>query len=174
MCNPAPDERIPRQRKRPNPKAIAQNSFTLLDPQHFLSSKKPVKNETCFTSPSSSIGSFLSTSLLDQDLNCDIDDLQPEHNQKRTQLLLDEPHSCCSYLTRRKPTQITMAFKVSPSVEKETADHRKTANAVFQSLSVPDDMIHLTESIFKPFGLRDSTQVATSLLYSEFRHKSHA
>jgi len=39
------------------------------------------------------------------------------------------------------------------------ADHRKTTASVFESLLVPDDMMHLTESFFTPFGLRDSTQV---------------
>jgi len=69
-----------------------------------------------------------------------------------------------------------MVLNVPPSVEalieearaetEETSDHRKTADAVFQSLSVPDDMIHLTESSFKPFGLRDSTQVSTSTSFN--------
>ena len=62
-----------------------------------------------------------------------------------------------------------MVFNVPPSVEAliedvraetaEPADHGKVTASVFQSLSVPDDMMHLTESFFKPFGLRDSTQV---------------
>jgi len=38
----------------------------------------------------------------------------------------------------------------------------KENNFRIQSLSVPDDMMHLTESFFTPFGLRDSTQVCES------------
>jgi len=44
----------------------------------------------------------------------------------------------------------------------EIHDHWETTDSTFQSLSVPDDMTHLTESFFTPFGLRDSTQVSAS------------
>jgi len=46
------------------------------------------------------------------------------------------------------------------AVETEyTSDHRKTTSSVLQSLTIPDDMMRLTESLFTPFGLRDATQV---------------
>jgi len=46
------------------------------------------------------------------------------------------------------------------SVEtEESSDHIKTTSSVFQSLTIPDDLMRLTESLFTPFGLRDSTQV---------------
>ncbi len=72
-----------------------------------------------------------------------------------------------------------MEFGIPPAVEdfmealrseteeitdhRPTADHQKITASVIDSLSVPDDMIHLTESFFTPFGLRDSTQVCKPL-----------
>jgi len=95
----------------------------------------------------------------------------PDIDQSFNQLILDRPHPS-SYLTPRQPTQITK-YEETPSLEDfmeeirvetvEVPDHRKTSASVFQSLSVPDDMLHLAESVFTPFGLRDSTQVCNRL-----------
>jgi hypothetical protein len=96
-----------------------------------------------------------------------LDDLQPESES------IDHPQPTTWEFSPRKPTQITMVFNVPPSIEalieeirteccEETADHRKKSTSEFHSLSVPDDMMHLTESFFTPFGLRDSTQVCES------------
>jgi len=86
----------------------------------------------------------------------------------KPRFILRQPPSC-SHLTPRQSTR-TMEFNISPpSLEdimeelrrerEEGIEHCKTTASVFESLLVPDDMIHLTESFFTPFGLRDSTQV---------------
>ena len=81
-----------------------------------------------------------------------------------------------SHFTPRQSTRIAMSYDTPPSLEhfmeelldetkeisdhqRPLADHRKTTASVFESLLVPDDMTHLMESFFTPFGLRDSTQV---------------
>ena len=66
--DPAPDERIPRKRKRPKSNdglhsredrgktsfKVTKQKFFIVDPESFLSSKPLINNETCFTtSPSS-------------------------------------------------------------------------------------------------------------------------
>jgi len=179
--DPAPDERILRKRKRFNSKDASKGAFTvtsqqgfIMDPRIFLSPiTRVIKTETCISPPSSTFAfdpSVQPTSPPDREFNCESEDLEPTNSRRFTpqqQLILDQPPTC-SYLSRRQPTQITMIY-VPPSVEalieeicvetEETADHRKTTTSVFQSLSVPDDMLHLTESFFTPFGLRDSTQV---------------
>jgi len=88
------------------------------------------------------------------------------------QLTLPQPHSSCSHFTPRQSTRITMEFGRPPSLEdfmeelldetEERPNHRKTTASVFESLLVPDDMTHLMESFFTPFGLQDSTQVCES------------
>ena len=94
-----------------------------------------------------------------------------EAEQRFTQqLILDRP-ARCAYFTPRLQQIIG---NVPPSVEdfieeirvetEEITNHQKRTDSVFQSLLVPDDMIHLTESFFKPFGLRDSAQVRTPKL----------
>jgi len=119
--------------------------------------KRPKQSHTptlTFENPS-----FQPSSLLDRKHGC--------ANEGES---IDLPHPTTWYFSPRKPTQIAMVFNVPPSIEalieeirteccEETADHRKKSTSEFQSLSVPDDMVHLTESFFTPFGLRDSTQV---------------
>jgi len=41
----------------------------------------------------------------------------------------------------------------------EINDHRKSTEMVFKSQPLPNDFLRLTETLFTPFGLRDSTQV---------------
>jgi hypothetical protein len=206
--DPAPDERIPRKRKRSKSKERGKSSFTLtkqkgaffiIDPQICCSSKMPSLNrETCFTSPSS-FSTFASSHTdhssspipsplqdLDRYFGREIEPTetnQAEESQDRKpppidtqqgftpQLTLDRPRSR-SYLTPRQATRITMEFGRPPSLEDfmeellaettERTDHQEKTTSVFESLLVPDDMIHLTESFFTPFGLQDSTQVCES------------
>jgi hypothetical protein len=95
-----------------------------------------------------------------------------DSEQRYTQhFLLDQlpSRSYLTHVTPRPSTQIAMEFDSPPAFElfmeeiraetDEVADHQKITASVFESLLVPDDMIHLTESVFAPFGLRDSTQV---------------
>ena len=99
-------------------------------------------------------------------------DTQPRFTQQLT--LPRAPSS--SHFTPRQSTRIAMSYDTPPSLEhfmeelldetkeisdhqRPLADHRKTTASVFESLLVPDDMTHLMESFFTPFGLRDSTQV---------------
>ena len=138
---------------------------------------------------------------LDREFDCEKESTQTNHGEERclryppqpfrsmvdseqrfTQhLLLDQPLSS-SYFTPRPATQITMEFD-TPSLEdfmeeiraetEEVIDHQKITASVFQSLLVPDDMIHLTESVFAPFGLRDSTQVGKAYLFQMLRLLFH-
>ena len=81
---------------------------------------------------------------------------------------------CSRSYTPRQATRITLFGP--PSLEdimeelhvetKEVTNHQKITASVFESLLVPDDMIHLTESFFTPFGLRNSTQVCVRVLAS--------
>jgi len=184
--------------KRSNSKDSKPKGFFIVDPQCFLS-KTPrlVNNQTSFESPSLSFPTSLpldqeftyeneptQTNQREEMLFqkppvfCSV----LETSEKRcTQLILDQPPSC-SYLTPRyQPTRITMDFDfdIPPAVEDfmeevrvtaaEIHDHWETTDSIFQSLSVPDDMIHLTESFFTPFGLRDSTQVSASPHLHKFK-----
>jgi len=206
--DPAPNERIPRKRKRQKSKDRGKTSFTLtkqkgiffiVDPQSFLSSPPPVviNTETCITPLSSfptSTSNRYSTALpLDRDeLDREIESTpsnreeiqfrepppvrsvvatQPRFTQQITLPRSRPP----SHLTPRQATRITAEFN-APSLEdcmedlraetdeitdhhRPAADHREATTSVFESLLVSDDMIHLTESVFTPFGLRDATQV---------------
>jgi len=164
--------------------------FFIVDPQSFLSkTSRLVHSQISFKSPSPS---FPTSLPLDQEFTYENEPTQTnqreemlfekppvfrsvlEPEKRCTQLILDQPPSC-SYLTpRHQPTRITMDFDfdIPPAVEEfmeevrvaaaEIHDHWETTDSTFQSLSVPDDMTHLTESFFTPFGLRDSTQVSAS------------
>jgi len=59
------------------------------------------------------------------------------------------------------PLALEILFAVTEfgNETEEISDHRETTSSVFQSLTIPDDLMRLTESLFAPFGLRDSTQV---------------
>ena len=216
--DPAPNERIPRKRKRPNSKGSFTGTkrkgvFFIVDPQIFIFPNTPaVKHETSITPPSSLPSALpvfasnpsLSPTSLPPDRESDREKESSQTNQgeeiqvryppsvfspvldtqqrftpvveteeRFTQLLLDLPPSK-SYLTPRQATR-TREFDIPLSVEdimeelcveteeitdlRPTANHREESASVFESLSVPDDMIHLTESVFAPFGLRDSIQV---------------
>jgi len=96
-------------------------------------------------------------------------------NHIHQQSIFDRPHSATSYIIPRRQTRITRAYEVPPSAAvealmeeilvdtEEIGDHRTTTTSVFKSLPVPGDMLRLCESIFTPFGLRDSTQVRNRL-----------
>ena len=80
------------------------------------------------------------------------------------------PQDTVSYsLPRQQQTQITKTDDYPLTIDmllaefgietEETPDHQKTTSSVFASLTIPDDLMQLSESLFTPFGLRDSTQV---------------
>ena len=141
-----------------------------MNPQHFQSFESPPlpsadKKERFFRpscSTFTSNPSFQTNSKLERDFG-----LPHEEDQRMPQLILGLAHPASCDLAPREPTPITIPslVDVESLIEKilgefeDTTDHRKKSTSEFQSLSVPDDMMHLTESFFTPFGLRDSTQV---------------
>jgi len=165
--DPARDERIPRKRKRSNSKEGGK-SVTITNQKGVLFVADPhlfSSNEPFVTPPSLNFADSAPQPHLDRDFCCENGGEDTQRFRKDQGIfILDRPHATNSYLTRRQPTQITMYYNVPPSVEalmEETAvyQHGKATDSGFQSLSVPDDMIRLSESFFSPFGLRDSTQV---------------
>ena len=210
--DPAPNERIPRKRKRPQSKDSGQSSFTvkrkavffIVDPQHFIfpNNDPSDKRVTPPSLPVFALASYPPTSLPPPDQEFDrknestqssfgeIQFREPpsaKTEERFTQHFLLDRLPSRSYLTPRRQPRRTMECNIPLSVEHfmeelrvETdeitdhyqptaADHQMITASVFKSLSVPDDMIHLTESVFAPFGLRDSAQVCkSSPFYSWF------
>ena len=69
--DPEVDERIPRKRKKPNPKDRGKGAFTIMDPQHFISPKVRSVNERCFSSPFTALDPSLEPTSPDRDFDCD-------------------------------------------------------------------------------------------------------
>jgi len=192
--SPAPNERIPRKRKKPksdeqppkrrSPHKIRKHTFFIVNPPMFLASSlsatndaPPFESPLSYTSSSSTTDSFQRPSNLDR-LNDNIAVGCSNYNDSpklQTYMQPTEPILEHQVVQRPPPyplaqqTQITLADDFPLSVEEllaefgieteETSDHPATTVSVFESLTIPDDLMQLSESLFAPFCLRDSKQV---------------
>ena len=215
--DPAPNERIPRKRKkinrntcedlpdgRPPPHKIRKpcaKNFFMVDPQMFMH-PKPLpepNNTTPLSPPLPSTPSALDHLPWQHDYQdpaappqeglvgfyeehkkiwfyqpprTDLQSTEIARTQDtKHQQLIQHPSSFCA----KQHTQFTMTddfplfeellaeFRAVETEETEAApDHRETTSSFFQSLTIPDDLMQLTASLFSPFCLLDSTQVLFS------------
>jgi len=217
--DPAPNERIPRKRKkinrntcedlpdgRPPPHKIRKpcaKNFFMVDPQMYMHPLPEPNNATPLTPSLPSTSRSTTTTAFDhrpwqhgyqdpgapqegivgfyeehkkiwfyQPPRTDLQSTEIARTQDtKHQQLIQHPSSFCA----KQHTQFTMTddfplfeellaeFRAVETEETEAApDHRETTSSFFQSLTIPDDLMQLTASLFSPFCLLDSTQVLFS------------
>jgi len=180
---PKPDEGSPQSRSPP--KIRKHTGFLIVNPQKRFSSPE-TEDAIPLASPLFSTSSSSSTNAPESPPNLDrtnetfyVSRFNPQTPPRtvfqsttlsqdfRLQQLVQHPSS---FRVQQQHTQLTTAYDSPLTMEEllaefraveaeETSDHRETTSSVFQSLTIPDDMMRLTESLFTPFGLRDATQV---------------
>ena len=178
---PKSDEQPPQRRA---PHKIRKHTFFIVNPQMFYDSPSlPEKTEDPLSVPSSSsTNTFASPPNLDR-TNESFVDLSGHHEilsapSPQTVFQSSEPifepqlvqlpapyyPTQQTQITRTEDFPLSLAdllaeFCVETEETEAAPDHHETTSSVFQSLTIPDDLMRLTESLFSPFCLRDSTQV---------------
>jgi len=186
---PKPDEDLPDEHPPPHKIRKPFAGFFVVNPQTSSSRSGIDPNsdieDTPLSSPFPSISSLSPTyrPFCDQDRNHNgffdhkeiLSRPTPLPYQSNAHTTNAKPHRpkreyTASYsLPRKQQTQITKTDDYPLTIDmllaefgietEETSTHQKTTSSVFASLTIPDDLMQLSESLFTPFGLRDSTQV---------------